>query len=81
MKVLLHTKDKSDLSYLLVFKKETITKNQLRQIVDTGGTQATHLLFMRSSHNVKISPKELKRAKFVADFVVGQRGYTAERLA
>ncbi len=79
MKVLVHLNHGVDKSYLLAFRREDITKDELKSLID-GDAKAVDKLFIKATQRVEISPKDLPKAGRTADFVISHHGYTAERL-
>ncbi len=81
MKIVVHLNHGVDKSYLLVFGKNSITRDQVRQIINQNDDISAKQLIFKSGERYELNPSEARRAEMVADFVVSQHGYSAERLA
>ena len=82
MKILVHLNHGADKSYLLGFAGRITTRQEVKAILkDRNEDRAITTLFAHSARRVPVSPKDRQKAEGIADFVVSQHGYTAERLA
>ena len=79
MKVFVHLNHGVDQSYLLTFSNGVTTK-EIRGILDIDYKRAVHLLMVKASSRVVVSPKDRQKARMISDFVLTD-GFTMERLA
>jgi hypothetical protein len=84
MKVLVHLNHGVDKSYLLNFGKAATKQTVNRMLKDDKKDAVESLLkyaLIAGIDKFEITPAEVKKTEFEADFTVSQHGYTSERLA
>lgn len=84
MKVLVHLNHGVDKSYLLNFGKNATKQTINRMLRDDKKDAVESMLkyaLIAGINKVEITPSEIKKTEFEADFTVSQHGYIAERLA
>ena len=84
MKVLVHLNHGVDKSYLLNFGKN-VTKPTINRMLKDDKKDAVESMLkyalIAGIDKVEVTPSEVRKTEFEADFIVSQRGYIAERLA
>ena len=78
MKVLIQTNERPTKRFMLKFSK-SITRDEVRKIVDKNDDSALRLLIARSAEMTEVSYTQNTYPH--ADFVVNPNSYTLERLA
>ena len=84
MKVLVHLNHGVDKSYLLNFG-ENATRRTINRMLKNDKKDAVESMLkyalIAGIDKVEVTPSEVRKTEFEADFIVSQRGYIAERLA
>ncbi len=80
MTVIVHLNHGINKSYLITMGNQ-ITRGEVRRMVDRNDDDSLKTLITKSETMVEISDKEKKMTERIADFIMSQQGYSAERLA
>ena len=84
IKVLVHLNHGVDKSYLLNFG-ENATRRTINRMLKNDKKDAVESMLkyalIAGIDKVEVTPSEVRKTEFEADFIVSQRGYIAERLA